>query len=78
MRAYQWGISIQIKALSGHKQQEAKQDPGAAEWEDGRDREKQTESESKGMRVLVVGGDHTGRNNLCLGAFCTCIFACMH
>lgn len=32
VRAYQWGISIQIKALSGHKQQEAKQDPGAAEW----------------------------------------------
>lgn len=31
VRSYQRGISIQIKALSGHKQQEAKQDPGAAE-----------------------------------------------
>lgn len=38
VQAYQWGIGIQIKALSGHKQQEAKQDPGAAEWEDGRGR----------------------------------------
>jgi len=31
VRAYQRGISIHIKAPSGHKQQEAKQDPGAAE-----------------------------------------------
>lgn len=41
VRAYQWGISIQIKTLSGHKQQEAKQDPSAAEWVDGRGRETQ-------------------------------------
>lgn len=36
VRAYQQGISIQIKALSGHKQQEAKHESDAAEWEDGR------------------------------------------
>lgn len=36
VRAYQQGISIQIAVLSGHKQQEAKQEPGAAEWEDER------------------------------------------
>lgn len=36
VQPYQWGISIQIKTLSGHKQQEAKQDPSTAEKEDGR------------------------------------------
>lgn len=45
MRAYQRGISIQIKALSGHKQQEAKHDSAAAEWEDGRETKRRRVSE---------------------------------
>lgn len=48
VRAYQQGISIQIAALSGHKQQEAKQDPGAAEWED--ERQGETKKEGECMR----------------------------
>lgn len=35
VRAYHSGISIHIETLSGHKQQEAKQDPNMAEREDG-------------------------------------------
>lgn len=50
--AYQQGISIQIEALSGHKQQEAKQDPGAAEWED----ERQGETKKEGECVRRYGG----------------------
>lgn len=60
VRAYQWGISIQIKDLSGHKQQEAKQDPGAAEWEDEKRGESETERnrehESEGTRDPVAVG----------------------
>lgn len=57
VRAYQQGISIQIEALSGHKQQEAKQDPGAAEWED----ERQGETKKEGgcvRRYWGGGGSH--------------------
>lgn len=56
VRAYQRGISIQIEALSGHKQQEAKQDPGAAEWED----ERQGETKKEGECVRHYGGVRGG------------------
>lgn len=56
VRAYQQGISIQIEALSGHKQQEAKQDPGAAEWED----ERQGETKKEGERVRRYWRDGGG------------------
>lgn len=48
VRAYQWGISMQIETLSGHKQQEAKQDPSAAEWEDRRGKERLRETVKEG------------------------------
>lgn len=47
-RAYQQGISIQIEALSGHKQQEAKQDSAAAEWEDKKGTEPKRGTASEG------------------------------
>lgn len=59
VRAYQWGISIQIKTLSGHKQQEAKQDPSAAEWEDGRGKE--TRRETERVWEPVVGRVNGGK-----------------
>lgn len=59
VRAHQWGISIQIKTLSGHKQQEAKQDPSAAEWEDGRGKE--TRRETERVWEPVVGRVNGGK-----------------
>lgn len=54
VRAYQWGICIQNETLSGHKQQEAKQDSSAAEWEDG-ERERETKRDWKSGWEIVVG-----------------------
>lgn len=88
MRAYQWGISIQIKALSGHKQQEAKQDPGTAEWENGRGRERRRETERERVSACSWGArvdQHTHMH--CFGArsiifllflSCLCIVECVH